>query len=328
MTEPTPTGNLPQNKLKATQKPRKATIKKSPVERRNETERMYDVLMLLDQMFRREEATLKLVLGCLYDVGSVNLINQKVNHQTANRLVKWIASLSKPIFGMIALRWFYKNCPQLLVDWLHSKLMFEPASKKSDSPTPAAIASEVVASELGTSELTASDVTAPNVQAPHVPASNAPAPHVPASNTAVSDLADPGITATPLNAIDRPNLDIADTSTVNGAQPGATLYPTTVISPSPMAMGATLIKAAAPAALTLPLANSQLVAADLDGANRELVQLRSRVRVLTMLLLGVTLTLSSGIVWLAVNPPVNPRPISNSTDTAQLEGMSDRTSQP
>jgi len=302
MTESTPTENQQPTPLKTTQKSPRAAIKKSPVERRNETERMYDVLMLLDQMFRREEVTLKLILGCLYDVGSVNLVNQKINHQAANRLVKWIASLSRPIFGMIALRWFYKNCPQLLVDWLHSKLMFEPASEKSDSPTPAAIASEVVASELGTSELTAADITAPD--------------------TSASDLADPGIPATPRNAVDRPDLTVSNAATVNGAQPEAALYPTTVMSPSPMAIGTTLTRTAAPVALAPPLASFQLVAADLDGTNRELVQLRSRVRVLTVMLVGVTLTLGGGMVWLAVNPPTNPRPISNSANAAPIEAAS------
>ena len=302
MTESTPTENQQPTPLKTTQKSPRAAIKKSPVERRNETERMYDVLMLLDQMFRREEVTLKLILGCLYDVGSVNLVNQKINHQAANRLVKWIASLSRPIFGMIALRWFYKNCPQLLVDWLHSKLMFEPASEKSDSPTPAAIASEVVASELGTSELTAADITAPD--------------------TAASDLADPGIPATPRNAVDRPDLTVSNAATVNGAQPEAALYPTTVMSPSPMAIGTPLTRTAAPVALAPPLASFQLVAADLEGTHRELVQLRSRVRVLTVMLVGVTLTLGGGMVWLAVNPPTNPRPISNSANAAPIEAAS------
>ncbi len=319
MTESTPTGNQQPTPLQTTQKSPRAAIKKSPVERRNETERMYDVLMLLEQMFRREEVTLKLILGCLYDVGSVNLINQKINRQTANRLVKWIASLSRPIFGMIALRWFYKNCPQLLVDWLHSKLMFEPASKKSDSPTPAAIASEVVASELGTSDLTASDITAPNPAASETAAANIPA---------APDIAAPGITATPLNAVDRPDLTLSTASTMNGVQPEAALYPTPVMSPSPMALGTTLTRAAAPVTLAPPLANSQLansqlVAADLDGTNRELVQLRSRVRVLTVMLLGVTLTLGSSLVWLAANPPVNPRPISNSANLAPLDKASD-----
>jgi len=305
MTESTPTENQQPTPLKTTQKSPRAAIKKSPVERRNETERMYDVLMLLDQMFRREEVTLKLILGCLYDVGSVNLVNQKINHQAANRLVKWIASLSRPIFGMIALRWFYKNCPQLLVDWLHSKLMFEPASEKSDSPTPAAIASEVVASELGTSELTASDITAPDT------AASDPA-----------DPADPGIPATPRNAVDRPDLTVSHASTVNGAQPEAAIYPTTVMSPSPMAIGTPLTRTAAPVALAPPLASFQLVAADLDGTNRELVQLRSRVRALTVMLVGVTLTLGGGMVWLAVNPPTNPRPISNSANAAPIEAAS------
>ncbi|MEO0520263.1 MAG: hypothetical protein AAF171_23520, partial [Cyanobacteria bacterium P01_A01_bin.116] len=50
-----------------------------------EDERMRDVEMLLESLFLREEATLRLVLDCLYDVGAINLVNQKVRSRPLNR---------------------------------------------------------------------------------------------------------------------------------------------------------------------------------------------------------------------------------------------------
>lgn len=85
---------------------------------------MRDVLVLLQHLVEREETTVKMILDCLYDVGSVNLINKKVPLKPANHLMKGIASLSKPAFRMVALRWFKGNCPQLIAKWLYSKVRF------------------------------------------------------------------------------------------------------------------------------------------------------------------------------------------------------------
>lgn len=93
-------------------------------ERMLEEERMQDVMLLLENLARREEATIRLILDCLYDVGSANLINKKFRRRPLNRLMKAIARLTKPAFRIFALRWFMKNCPQLITDWLHSKVKF------------------------------------------------------------------------------------------------------------------------------------------------------------------------------------------------------------
>ena len=124
-----------------------AKVPKSPEEIQREKQRMYDVLFLLEQLFHREEATVKLVLGCLYDVGAVNLINQKLTYRPLNRLGKGTARLSKPLFTAIALRWFHKNVPQLLTEWLHSKVQFEPEESSVEVVKEAAKA-EAVKTEL------------------------------------------------------------------------------------------------------------------------------------------------------------------------------------
>lgn len=91
-----------------------------------EAERMHDVFLLLENLFKREEATTKIILDCLYEVGSANLIDRKLRCRSLNRLVRWIAYLSKPVFRMIAMRWVKRNSPRLITNWLHSQVKFEP----------------------------------------------------------------------------------------------------------------------------------------------------------------------------------------------------------
>jgi len=93
-------------------------------EERMEEERMQDVLLMLEHLVEREDATVKIILDCLYDVGSINLINNKFNSRSLNGIMKYIAKMSKPVFRVVALRWFKKNCPKLIADWLHSQVKF------------------------------------------------------------------------------------------------------------------------------------------------------------------------------------------------------------
>ncbi|MEH2319815.1 hypothetical protein [Nostoc sp.] len=104
-----------------------------------EAERMHDVLLLLQNLINSEEATVKLILDCLYDVGSVNLINQKLRLKPLNRVMKLIARMSKPVFRTLALNWFKKNCPQLITNWIHTQVSF-----KNPQNTPQQVAIEVV----------------------------------------------------------------------------------------------------------------------------------------------------------------------------------------
>ena len=106
-------------------------------EERLEKEHMRDVLILLQHLVESQEATAKLIIDCLYDVGSVNLINQKFRLRLLNRMLKSIAKLSKPAFRVVALYWFKKNCPQIIANWLQSKVAFKPPkSTKKEKPQP------------------------------------------------------------------------------------------------------------------------------------------------------------------------------------------------
>ena len=95
-------------------------------DRQIEDDRMRDVELLLESLFLREEVTLRLVVDCLYDVGSMNLVNQKVRSRPLNRLMKAIARLSTPAFRPFMMRWSRKNCPHLIAEFLHSQVRFRP----------------------------------------------------------------------------------------------------------------------------------------------------------------------------------------------------------
>jgi hypothetical protein len=96
----------------------------SLAESQAESQRIHDVLILLESLTLREETTIKLIIDCLYDIGYVNMINQKVRWRSLNFLAKLIAKSSKPVFRIFAWRWFKQNCPQLITNWLYAQVTF------------------------------------------------------------------------------------------------------------------------------------------------------------------------------------------------------------
>lgn len=114
---------------------------KASDDRQKETEQMQNVLLLLNHLVENEETTLRLIIDCLYEVGSVNLINQKVTGDRQNRIARALAGMSKPAAKVLALAWFKKNCPELIVKWLHSKVSFRPTPAPESVPSVAEVAS-------------------------------------------------------------------------------------------------------------------------------------------------------------------------------------------
>ncbi len=94
----------------------------SPTASRIEAERIRDVMILLTSLIEREEVTIKLIIDCLYDIGSVSLIDRKVRLRPLGLIAKLIARMSKPLLRIFAWRWFKKNCPQLITNWLYTKV--------------------------------------------------------------------------------------------------------------------------------------------------------------------------------------------------------------
>ncbi|MBE9223125.1 hypothetical protein IQ215_10505 [Cyanobacterium stanieri LEGE 03274] len=94
----------------------------NPQEKRFQEQRMKDLLLLIENLALKEEATIKLIIECLYDVGMINLINKKIKHPSANKIVKRFISLPKPIAKVVAWRWLKKNLPIKLTNWLGRKV--------------------------------------------------------------------------------------------------------------------------------------------------------------------------------------------------------------
>ena len=101
-----------------------------------EEARMRDIELLLESLFFREEGTIRLVIDCLYDLGSMNLVNHRVRSRPLYPLLKMITRWSKPVCRPLMLRWIKKNCPHLIAEWLYSQVQIPPAERV----TPAALA--------------------------------------------------------------------------------------------------------------------------------------------------------------------------------------------
>jgi hypothetical protein len=91
---------------------------------RIEAAQMQEILILLTSLTYREEATIKLIIDRLYDLAYVNSIDKKVRIRPLNSIAKLIAKKSKPVVRIFAWRWFQKNCPQLIAQWLYRKVKF------------------------------------------------------------------------------------------------------------------------------------------------------------------------------------------------------------
>lgn len=124
-------------------------------DRQKEAEQMQNVLLLLNHLIENEETTVKLIIDCLYEVGSVNLINHKITGTQKNNIARAIAGMSKPAAKIFAFRWFKKNCPDLIVKWLQSKVAFKPVVKKQANVDPPEVASQESPKQLSVSPITA-----------------------------------------------------------------------------------------------------------------------------------------------------------------------------
>ncbi|MBE9252149.1 hypothetical protein IQ226_24255 [Dolichospermum sp. LEGE 00240] len=100
------------------------TQKVQEKEKEKEEQLINELRLLLKTLIYQEEVTIKAIIDCLYDVGSTNLINHKLRFGTLNKTLKFITKMSKPVAKMLAWQWFNKNCPELITQWLQSKVTF------------------------------------------------------------------------------------------------------------------------------------------------------------------------------------------------------------
>ena len=110
------------------------SLKAEPVsaEELKKQERMRDVTLLLQQMVEREEVTLKLIIDCLIDVGSINYANHKLHNPPLNKIMKMLVGYVKPVARIAALFWLKRNLPNLLTAWLEGKVSFESVPINQD----------------------------------------------------------------------------------------------------------------------------------------------------------------------------------------------------
>ncbi|NJL47278.1 MAG: hypothetical protein HC929_07010 [Leptolyngbyaceae cyanobacterium SM2_5_2] len=102
---------------------------------RAEQERIEEVLLLLENLFQREDAVAKSVIDCLYEVGAVRLIDQRVPLKILQWPLKGFAYYSKPLFRRFAVRWVKRNAPWMITCWLFEQVKFEgePLPFEADS---------------------------------------------------------------------------------------------------------------------------------------------------------------------------------------------------
>ncbi|HEY9770556.1 MAG TPA: hypothetical protein V6C71_19030 [Coleofasciculaceae cyanobacterium] len=107
-------------------------VKPISAEEIKKQERMRDVTLLLQQLVEREEVTLKLIVDCLIDVGSINYANHKLHNPPLNKIMKMLVGYIKPVARMAAIFWVKRNLPNLLTAWLEGKVSFEPIPINKD----------------------------------------------------------------------------------------------------------------------------------------------------------------------------------------------------
>lgn len=86
---------------------------------------MDEMLLTLEHLFEREEATAKIVLAALYDMGVENIYYRQLRSRILRGAFRPVTKVSKPVFLFFGLRWFKANCPFLIADWLRSLVEFE-----------------------------------------------------------------------------------------------------------------------------------------------------------------------------------------------------------
>ncbi|WP_096671402.1 hypothetical protein [Dolichospermum compactum] len=99
-------------------------VQEKEKEKEKEEQLINELRLLLKTLIYQEEVIIKAIIACLYDIGSTNLINHKSNFGTLNKTLKFMTKKSKPVAKMLAWQWFNKNCPELITQWLQSKVTF------------------------------------------------------------------------------------------------------------------------------------------------------------------------------------------------------------
>ncbi|WP_017294550.1 hypothetical protein [Geminocystis herdmanii] len=87
--------------------------------------KLREILLLLDQLFRREEATAKGIVGCLYDIAMINIINKYCPLWGINSTLKYLTRFPRPLAQSLGVKLYLQpQCPKLITDWLYTLVEF------------------------------------------------------------------------------------------------------------------------------------------------------------------------------------------------------------
>jgi hypothetical protein len=101
---------------------------KTQLEYQLEEQKLQEILLLLDQLFRREEVTAQSIVGCLYDIATINLINKYCPFWGINPLLKYLTRFPRPLAKSLGVKLYLQTkCPKLITDWLYGLVEFPPA---------------------------------------------------------------------------------------------------------------------------------------------------------------------------------------------------------
>jgi hypothetical protein len=103
-------------------------------EQRLEAERMQEIMFLLKNLLEREEITVKAILSCVLDVGSVHIINDRIKIRPLRPLARPLAKLSKPALVFVTHRWVQKKCPQLITNWIQRRILLKTTRPQPQPP--------------------------------------------------------------------------------------------------------------------------------------------------------------------------------------------------
>ena len=102
-----------------------------------ELEQSQRVMLLLEDLIDRERHTLDAIMQSLFEIGSVNFVNQRVRVRFLRPVIRPAVKLSKPVLTHVGYRWFRKKGPRLIVNWLFRRIRFAPPSAPAKStPSP------------------------------------------------------------------------------------------------------------------------------------------------------------------------------------------------
>ncbi|MEO1299182.1 MAG: hypothetical protein AAFW75_26070, partial [Cyanobacteria bacterium J06636_16] len=66
-------------------------------------------------------------------IGARNFIDYKISYRPFNKVLNWIAKYTKPVALIVGVRWFKRNAPELIADWMYSLVVFEEEGLVTES---------------------------------------------------------------------------------------------------------------------------------------------------------------------------------------------------